>query len=162
MITWKIPDAEEGDNEKNETLQETKTEFADKCLIASVKIVSEIRRNQDIAIYNKNPIVKERFPDGFNSSVSFGLHYGWTIEGAIGSNQKIDACYLSPHVQITEKIESLCKYYDVPILLTESLYSLMSLKARNTLRKIDVCLMRESKDPIGLFTFDISAPSEEE
>ena len=31
----------------------------------------------------------------------------------------------------------------------------MSLKARNTLRKIDVILIPESKDPIGLFTFDI-------
>jgi len=31
----------------------------------------------------------------------------------------------------------------------------MSLKARNTLRKIDVIIISESKDPIGLFTFDI-------
>jgi hypothetical protein len=23
---------------------------------------------------------------------------GWTIEGAIGSESKIDACYLSPHL----------------------------------------------------------------
>jgi len=32
----------------------------------------------------------------------------------------------------------------------------MSLKAWNTLWKIDVVLIPESKDPIGLFTFDIS------
>ena len=44
----------------------------------------------------------------------------------------------------------------MPILITESLYSLMSLKARNTLRKIDVITMKESSDPKGIFTFDIS------
>jgi hypothetical protein len=42
------------------------------------------------------------------------------------------------------------------ILLTESLYNLMSLKARNTLRKIDVIIMNESKEPRGLYTFDLS------
>jgi hypothetical protein len=42
------------------------------------------------------------------------------------------------------------------ILLTEPLYSLMSLKARNTLRKIDVITMKECKDPMGVYTFDLS------
>jgi hypothetical protein len=32
----------------------------------------------------------------------------------------------------------------------------MSLKARNTLRKIDVISMKECRDHIGLYTFDIS------
>jgi len=32
----------------------------------------------------------------------------------------------------------------------------MSLKARNTLRKIDVIVMKEHRDPVGLFTYDIS------
>ena len=48
MITWKMPDAEEGDHEKNELIQLTKTEYADKSLIAAVKIISEIRRSGDI------------------------------------------------------------------------------------------------------------------
>lgn len=42
------------------------------------------------------------------------------------------------------------------ILVTESHYNLMSLKARNTLRKIDVIVMNESKEPRGIYTFDIS------
>ena len=32
----------------------------------------------------------------------------------------------------------------------------MSLKARNTLRKIDVVVMNESKEPRGIYTFDLS------
>lgn len=34
----------------------------------------------------------------------------------------------------------------------------MSLKARITLRKIDVVTMREHKDPIGVYTFDLAFP----
>ena len=32
--------------------------------------------------------------------LGFGLHVGWAIEGAIGSNYKIDASYLSPNVNL--------------------------------------------------------------
>jgi len=32
----------------------------------------------------------------------------------------------------------------------------MSLKARHTLRKIDVITMKESREPMGLYTFDLS------
>ena len=38
-------------------------------------------------------------------------------------------------------MEELTSTYDMQILLSEPLYNLMSLKARNTLRKIDVILM---------------------
>jgi hypothetical protein len=82
---------------------------------------------------------------------------GWAIEGAIGSaDYKIDACYLSPNKTIADRIEGLSTYYDMQILVTESLYNLMSLKARNTLRKIDVIVMKECKEPRGLYTFDLS------
>jgi hypothetical protein len=41
------------------------------------------------------------------------MHQGWTIEGAIGSDYKIDASYLSPHLQITYRIEELCGDYEM-------------------------------------------------
>ena len=44
LITWKLPEIEEGESEKNEQRLEQRTEYADKALIAAVKIVSEIRR----------------------------------------------------------------------------------------------------------------------
>ena len=53
-------------------------------------------------------------------------------------------------------MEQLCEFYEMQILLTEPLYSLMSLKSRNTLRKIDVITMKECKDPMGIYTFDFS------
>lgn len=73
--------------------------------------------------------------------LTFGLHLGIAIQGAIGSDNKIDACYLSPQLQVALRLEELTHLYDMQIILSEPLYNLMSLKARNTLRKIDVVMI---------------------
>ena len=59
---------------------------------------------------------------------------------------------------MVQKIEDLCTYYEMQILISESIYNYMSLKARHTLRKIDVITMKElkAKESIGLYTFDLS------
>jgi len=42
-------------------------------------------------------------------------------------------------------------------LVTEALYNVLSLKARNSLRKIDVISMKEWKEEkLGIYTFDLS------
>jgi len=161
LLTWRLPEIEDGETEKNEALLEKRTEMADKSLIAAVKIVAEVRRSSQLTAYSKNPKVIEEFGINFKPLITFGLHMGWTIEGAIGSESKIDACYLSPHLQVAFRVEDLCSFYEMQILVTESLYNLMSLKARNTLRKIDVIVMREHKDPRGIYTFDISFNNQE-
>jgi len=89
---------------------------------------------------------------------------GWTVQGAIGSDYKIDASYLSPNLQFAYKLEELTSFYEMQILLSEPLYNLMSLKARNTLRKIDVIALNmynnqaqnANNEPIGIYTFDLS------
>jgi hypothetical protein len=131
--------------------------MADKSLIAAVKIVSELRRTKTFHQFYALDAMRDRFGPSDKPYVTFGLHMGYTIEGAIGSDFKIDACYLSASVQIAYRIETLCRFYDMQILLTEPLYNLMSLKARNTLRKIDVITMKECRDPpMGIYTFDLS------
>lgn len=39
----------------------------------------------------------------FRLHMAFGLHAGWAIEGAVGSSHKIDATYLSPHVNLAAR-----------------------------------------------------------
>ena len=165
LISWKLPEAEQtNDVEKNEQVMEMRTELADKSLIAAVKIVSEIRRANQFNVYFKAPKMQAKFEGQTRPYLTFGLHMGWIIEGAVGSDQKIDASYLSPNLHIANRIQELTKDYNMQILLTEALYSLMSLKARNTLRKIDVILLNTFKneqlllqrEPLGLYTFDMS------
>jgi len=47
----------------------------------------------------------DTIPD-FKVRMGFGLHMGWAIEGAIGSEFKIDASYLSPNVNLAAWLEA--------------------------------------------------------
>jgi len=112
LITWKMPDTTSTtDAEKNEALLEQRTETADKSLITAVKIVSEMRRAAHFAPYFRKQGLYGKFGSTGRPYLTFGLHMGWTIEGAIGSESKIDACYLSPQSSIAYRIEDLCDYF---------------------------------------------------
>jgi len=52
--------------------------------------------------------------------MGFGLHYGWAIEGAIGSDFKIDASYLSPNVNIAARLETATNLYGVHLLASSA------------------------------------------
>ena len=77
----------------------------------------------------------KRFPN-YEVRIGSGLHVGWAIEGAIGSNRKIDASYLSPHVNFTEFLESSTKEYGVPLLFSEAFYRFLSPQAKKYCRQV--------------------------
>ena len=52
--------------------------------------------------------MNERLPN-YSVKMGFGLHFGWAIEGAIGSDFKIDASYLSPNVNMASRLEAATK-----------------------------------------------------
>ena len=87
-------------------------------------------------------------------SMGFGLHYGWAVEGAIGSSIKIDASYLSPHVNIASRLEAATKQYEVPLLLSGEIYELLSISVQQRCRKLDSVTVKGSKDPVDLYTWD--------
>ena len=58
---------------------------------------------------------------GYRVGVGFGLHVGWAVEGPIGSAQKIDVSYVSPHVTAAEYLQvrmwllfCFCKVAGIP------------------------------------------------
>ena len=72
--------------------------MADKSLITAVKIISEMRRANHVNITYKTPAIISKLGPNAKPTLNFALHSGWTIEGAIGSECKIDACYMSPNL----------------------------------------------------------------
>lgn len=72
--------------------------MADESLITAIKIVSEIRRANQFNVYFRKSQMVQRFGSMTRPYLTFGLHLGWTVQGAIGSDSKIDACYLSPNL----------------------------------------------------------------
>ena len=77
LITWLLPSTEQtSDNESEAKLLEQRTDFADKSLIAAVKIVSEMRR----ATYLKDYFRKKRLLQAFGDDaaaqpyITIGIH----------------------------------------------------------------------------------------
>lgn len=95
--------------------------IADKALIGFLKVIVETNRDVQILSYRKD----SRLTAGkghFSLRMGFGLHAGWAIEGAVGSLQKVDATYLSPHVNMAARMEAAAKQFGVSILMTEKFF----------------------------------------
>jgi hypothetical protein len=86
--------------------------------------------------------------------MGFGLHAGWAIEGAVGSLEKIDATYLSPHVNMAARLETSSRQYGVPLLVSQSVFELFSDRVQKYCRKLDVVTVKGSEFPIPIYTYD--------
>lgn len=84
------------------------TKTADLSLISFLKINIKINRSPKILKYRANAKLNERMSN-YAVKMGFGLHVGWAIEGAIGSEFKIDASYLSPNVNMASRLEAATK-----------------------------------------------------
>ncbi len=85
--------------------------------------------------------------------LGFGLHAGKAVEGAIGSQKKLDATYLSEAVELAEFLESSTKKYGATVLMSGKFYSLLHKSVREKCRKIDHIFFTEEyedDDPSGL------------
>lgn len=83
-----------------------------------------------------------------------GLHFGWAIEGAIGSSMKIDASYLSPHVNTAARLEAATKQFKSPILMSGDFVARLSESNKTLCRKIDSVFLVGKAESTALFTWD--------
>lgn len=81
------------------------SKLADMSILAFTRILGAIHRTPVLAAYRGHPGLQQRLGKDCRVNLSSGLHYGWAIEGAVGSEFKIDASYLSPNVSIAETVE---------------------------------------------------------
>ena len=81
--------------------------------------------------------------------MGFGLHFGWAVEGAIGSHLKVDVSYLSPHVNAAARLEAATKQYGVKTLMSASFLCLLSRPVRDTYtRPVDVVVLKGTAGPV--------------
>lgn len=157
LLVWKFPE-EEIVTLEDGTLCLNKSKLvkniADLTLISFAKIIAGINKKKAILNYRENKGLNERLPN-YKVKMGFGLHIGWAIEGAIGSEFKIDASYLSPNVNLASRLEAATKQYGVSILISHELHSYFSKRTRSYCREIDRVTVKGSIKPIGLFTIDL-------
>lgn len=96
----------------------------------------------------------------FRVKLGFGMHVGWAIEGAIGSKYKIDASYLSPHVNIASRLEGATKSYGVSLLISENVKDLVREPLKGMIRTVDRVKIKGGNEEhfMQLGTIDIHIP----
>jgi len=141
----------------NELTKPIPVEISDlvgRALLCTIKIHFGIQNSKEIKKYHHHPAISRRMK-GYNVRLGFGLHVGWAIEGAIGSSHKIDATYLSPHVNMSARLEAGTKIYGVPFLFSSDFVKLLSPTARKLCRQVDRIEIKGSYSEFGLYTVDI-------
>mmetsp|Transcript_20576 Transcript_20576/g.44963 ORF Transcript_20576/g.44963 Transcript_20576/m.44963 type:complete len:1245 (+) Transcript_20576:360-4094(+) len=78
--------------------------------------------------------------------MGFGLHMGKAVQGAIGSERKLDATYISEAVEFAEFLESSTKKYGLKMLMSDAFWDLLDPVNRRRCRKIDQLLLPNEEE----------------
>ena len=146
---WK---ADSGEGPKNLT-PESASNFA---ILAYLDAIYELNRSSRISAFEAENWENDRL----KLSLGFGIHYGFAIEGAIGSDHKIDASYLSMNVNIAARLEAATKQYGVNLLISGQVYEKLTSKMQVKCRLVDVVKVKGSDQPIKLYTMDTNTTIE--
>ena len=130
----------------------------DGALLSMQKIIVEIRQLGSLAAFlqgeTDDDAAWRSTLENFKVTLGFGLHTGWAIEGSIGSKVKIDASYLSPHVNLASRLEAATKRYRVPLLMSEAFVSGLTGSIQKCCRKADRVTFKGSSEPMTIFHYD--------
>mmetsp|Transcript_85812 Transcript_85812/g.149650 ORF Transcript_85812/g.149650 Transcript_85812/m.149650 type:complete len:460 (-) Transcript_85812:36-1415(-) len=137
---------------------EIRSKIADLSVMALVSITATVSRDARINRLWSHPMLIGKFGRG-QVSLGFGLHVGWSIEGAIGSEFKIDASYMSSHVNMAMSVEEMTREHRVAIIVTEPLLWACSQSFASHFRAIDHVDLAAVKRPVRLFTLDLDTDS---
>lgn len=125
---------------------EAASRVGDQALLACLKIIVAVRRSADIVASEEARLLHQSgLLHGHRLWLEFGMHVGWAVEGAIGSHAKVDACYMSPHVDLAARLQRLTSSYGTQLLMSGSFYKLLSHNVRGLCRKVDSILLPPSQ-----------------
>ena len=124
-------------------------------VVSFMLLISGLKKSRKMEKYRNNPGLNKRMPN-YDVRLGMGLHMGQCVEGALGSYYKIDPTYLSPHVKMSERLESSTKVFGVPILISEPLWRKLSRKTKSYTRCVD-WVVYEGYGPMKLYTVDVKS-----
>lgn len=155
LLVWKLGKKHTYINSKKEfDLINTRevNQIVDMSLIAFIKILIQIKKSYKMEKYSKDKKLNERI-NGYKVRLGFGLHLGYSIEGAIGSIYKIDCSYLSPNVEKAGEIQEKSKEYHTDLILSEKYVNYLSPEARKNVR----CLGKMNDEKLYTIDLDLNA-----
>ena len=137
LLSWSLDDGpasvrspkSEAGSEK--TKLRAKSNQADKALLSVIKICISLQYDNfyleplsEAATMRLKSKLKNR--PGPVVQMGFGLHAGKAVQGAIGSQRKIDATYVSEAVERAEFLEASTKKYGLNMLMSGSFHKVRS------------------------------------
>lgn len=127
--------------------------FTDRALLGFLKSFAGLNRDLKLQQW-KEDLRLGAGVGAFSVDVVYGMDAGWAVEGAVGSEYKIDATYLSPHVNMASRMMSAAKQYGVTVLLSQAVEELLSSPCREKLRHLDTVYVKGSSVEQRIYTFD--------
>jgi len=166
LIVWRIQEADSDDDfhrqimgeqvaVDEQSVPETTRRIAEMSVVAFAKIIGSLHRSKKLAEYRAHPGLQLRLGSKCRVNLTCGLHQGWAIEGAVGSEYKIDASYLSPNVSITASVERATQIYGVSLIVAQSVVNLCGQALVSKCRLIDNVIITGSVHPMQLFCVDL-------
>ena len=136
---------------------ETMISLCDGALNSFIEVIEEINASRRLREITQHEGLQARIP-GFTTKMGFGLHLGWSIEGAIGSNYKVGCSYLSPNVNMAARLEAATKQFGAEILLSGDFYHGLTPSMKAKCRQIDHITVKGSIQPMKLYSCDVTFP----
>jgi len=179
LVSWILDEIEKDDESAGSTeALYALSNQADKALLSVVKISLALHYD-DYFVEGMADAAHERLLAKLSKrkgplvQMGFGLHAGLAVQGAIGSQRKLDATYISESVETSEFLESSTKKYGVPVLMSDAFYNLLDPANRFRCRKVDQLLlltgdgagltdpneMLDTCDKMNIYTFDMDIDS---
>jgi len=132
-------------------------QVVDGALTAFRRCVREIASSQTLQLVTNVEAIHKKFGRGkYRTKLGFGLHFGWSVEGPVGSPTKIDCSYLSPEVKISDRLEAATKIYSSNVLMSGQFYDLLSDHIKVGIRLIDHVTLKGGVKPFRIYADDRS------
>jgi len=152
VAMWSVPI---GDSSEEMVHSPENSAVADSAMHAFVMTRHLLETDERIQILGQDERLQKKLP-GYSVRMGYGLHFGWAIEGAVGSKYKVDATYLSPHVNMSARLESSSKQFGVQMLFSGPFYDALGKNCQAQCRPMDCVTVKGSNVPVMLYTHHIS------
>jgi len=155
LIVWRCLESSNLGLEMLEREPVGMSKLADMSILSFAKIIGAVHKSPTLAAYRGHPGLQNKFRSQYRVHLTCGLHLGWVIEGAVGSEYKIEASYLSPNVEVAINVEDATQFYGVSFLASEAVVKQCCPGMREKCRLIDRVLVPGSRDPLELYCVDL-------
>ena len=181
LVSWALADecmdgVSRGNNARSSLSRQSSSKssnHADKALLSVVTTLFALNHDEhyieSLGIEARDRLMQKiESRDGPVVQMGFGLHLGKAVQGAIGSQRKLDATYVSEAVEFSEFLESSTKQYGVKMLMSDAFFDALSPSIGRECRQVDQLICQnegedyiddsellETGEKILLYTYDM-------